>query len=377
MANTFDVIATLGCGAFADVYKVRSKKDGRLYAIKRNRRQFRGKRDRESALTEVRSMQRLQSQVASFLKESHENANCSLYVLFFFQAWQEEGHFFCQTELCCRDTCREMMDALRSQWNVAKTIYPTLQRLPAPPGVKAGSPTDTDGRLVPESVIWKVCHDIGSGLSFLHSRSVGLVHNDIKPSNILFVTHSRFGALCKIGDFGMARNIGSSEDGQEGDQKYMSLEMLETGTSFPTTDIFSLGMTLYEMASNLNFGVPPDGNRWHDIRRGRHALEIPLDRDVQLSQLITAMIDPKSETRPSANAILSIGSVSAAGKTYNKFLRDYIHDVEVWQKHQEDSATDGFHDEQTPRQASRPLCSPPIAKLPAPPMLFSPAVAPS
>jgi hypothetical protein len=47
MASTFDVLSTLGSGTFADVYKVRSKVDGRLYAIKRNRRQFRGKRDRE------------------------------------------------------------------------------------------------------------------------------------------------------------------------------------------------------------------------------------------------------------------------------------------------------------------------------------------
>lgn len=374
MASTFEVISTLGSGTFADVYKVKSRVDGRLYAIKRNRRQFRGKRDREAALTEVRSMQRLQSQVASFSKESNEKANYSLYLLFFFQAWQEDGHFFCQTELCCRDTCREMIDALRSRWNLAKTLYPSLRRLPAPDDVTAGSACYVEGRLLPESVIWKVCHDITAGLSFIHSRGVGLAHNDIKPSNIFFVKNTRFGALCKIGDFGMARSIGSSEDGQEGDQKYMALEMLESGTSFPTADIFSLGLTLYEMASNLNFTVPSDGNRWHELRSGQHTLEFPADRSAELAQLIRVMIDPDREKRPSADTILSIGSVSVAGRARNNFLRDYIHDVEECEKREEERV-DCRQDEQTPQNAPRPLCSPP-AKIPAPPlMLYSPEAA--
>ena len=61
LTNNFDVVSTLGRGTFADVYKVISKTDHRAYAIKRNRRQFRSKRDREVLLSEVRCMQRLQS----------------------------------------------------------------------------------------------------------------------------------------------------------------------------------------------------------------------------------------------------------------------------------------------------------------------------
>ena len=97
-ADDFEILASLGSGAFADVYKVRLKSDNRLYAVKRNRRQFRGKRDRDVALAEVQSMQRLQSVFAShntsgdkkneehFKSISSEyNRNCySLYLLFFF-----------------------------------------------------------------------------------------------------------------------------------------------------------------------------------------------------------------------------------------------------------------------------------------------------
>jgi hypothetical protein len=43
--------------AFADVYKLQSKVDGRLYAVKLNRQPFRGRPDRDPALSEVRANQ--------------------------------------------------------------------------------------------------------------------------------------------------------------------------------------------------------------------------------------------------------------------------------------------------------------------------------
>ena len=361
MAECFDVLSTLGRGNFADVYRVRSKQNGNLYAVKRVRQQFRGKRDRETALAEVRSMQRLQSHMAASAlseqqQEDHQRQRAthhSLYLLFFFQAWQEEGHFYCQTELCCRDTCREVMDSLRSHWQVAKAMYPSINLLPPTSSSRSGS---HDGaRWMPEDAIWKMCHDIGAGLSYIHSH--GFVHNDIKPSNIFFVRHPRFGALCKIGDFGMARTIGSSEDGQEGDQKYMALELLDSGVKMhPSADIFSLGLTLYEMASNLSFVVPSEGPRWHEIRSGRHVLDVPSCRSVELKEMVRKMIHVKSAQRPSAATLLSSCTVTGAGRQYNRFLHDYILDVEKSEQQEEAAAV--LWNGQTPRHSSRTLCSP-------------------
>ena len=164
----------------------------------------------------------------------------SLYLLFFFRAWQEDGYFFCQTELCCRDTCREMMDCFGSQWPVAQAKYPSLMRhFPRSP---PGNHVESVGELVPENTVWKICHDVAAGLSHIHSH--GIVHNDIKPSNIFLVPHSRLGALLKIGDFGMAGDVGTSEDGQEGDTLYMAPELLSSAARHPSADIFSLGLTL-------------------------------------------------------------------------------------------------------------------------------------
>jgi membrane-associated tyrosine/threonine-specific cdc2-inhibitory kinase len=341
MTSHFDVLSTLGRGTFADVYRVRSKVDGRLYAIKRNRRQFRGKRDREKALLEVKCMQSLQSDCA--------DAPYSLYLLFFFQAWQEEGHFFSQTELCCRDTCKELMEAIRIHWSRSQSSYPSLRRLE----VESPLASHVDGRLVPESTIWKICHDVSAGLSHIHSR--GFAHFDLKPANIFLVPHSRLGAMCKIGDFGMAGVIGSSEDGQEGDQKYMAPELLVSGKKNASADIFSLGLTLYELASSLSFCLPSEGVRWHEIRSVRHTLNVPCNRSLELQSLIQAALVPTREQRPTALAIGAIARVAAAGDTSDDFLRDYIHDIESNDRKEEQLSVTN----QTPRQVkSVRICSP-------------------
>jgi len=379
MATTFETLSVLGSGTFADVYKVRSKVDQRLYAIKRNRRQFRGKRDREKALAEVRHMQRLQSICANLAdaKEDHEKSSYSLYLLFFFQAWQEEGHFFCQTELCCRDTCREFMDSLRLQWIGARTRYRSLRQLPAPEGALPGSEADLAGRLVPETTIWKICHDVAAGLSHIHSH--GLVHYDIHPSNMFFIPHGRFGAMCKIGDFGMAGDIGSSEDGQEGDQHYMAPELMSSGVKHPSADIFSLGLTLYELASELDFDVPSNGPHWHELRSGQHRPRIPSCRSNDLLQLIQLLLSPGIEQRPTADTILTNSKVASAGSQCDYFLRDYIRDIDEFDRCESERAGVNNREEQTPHGPSRVrVCSPSLGSLPPiASMIYSPEAAPS
>lgn len=364
MSISFEILGMLGRGTFADVYKVRSRKDGKLYAVKKHRRQFRGRRDREITLSEVRHMQRLQSSNKNVAKSSY-----SLYLLFFYQAWQEDGHFFCQTELCCRDTCREFMDALRLNWVTSRTRYPCLRRIPAPLGIAAGSDQDIIGRLVPERTVWKICHDISAGLSHIHSH--GLVHHDIKPSNIFLVAHNHFGAMCKIGDFELAGDIGTSEDGQEGDQKYMAPELLSTDVKHPSADMFSLGLTLYELASSLGFEVPSEGQLWHDLRSARHSLsEIPSSRDSELIDLIRQLICPDQSSRLSADAVLRCAKVQQAGTSKDEFLMAYIRDVEAYEQRLQDLEIKT--DDQTPRVLGRPrVCVSPSLSIPNAPVLFS------
>eukprot|EP00521_Asterionellopsis_glacialis_P008589 CAMPEP_0195286336 /NCGR_PEP_ID=MMETSP0707-20130614/3836_1 /TAXON_ID=33640 /ORGANISM="Asterionellopsis glacialis, Strain CCMP134" /LENGTH=1234 /DNA_ID=CAMNT_0040345969 /DNA_START=389 /DNA_END=4093 /DNA_ORIENTATION=- len=359
-ASDFENLGLLGRGAFADVYKVRSKIDNQMYAIKRNRLRFRGKRDRDMALAEVRTMQKLQSVCASETGTSSSTAairsneksknSYSLYLLFFFRAWQEEGYFHSQTELCCRDTCREMMESLRSQWPVAKRRYPSLSlNLPPLSDTAAGNDDDHVGRIVPTMTVWKICHDVLAGLSHIHSHN--MVHHDIKPSNIFFVQHHRLGAMCKIGDFGMAGDVGTMEDGQEGDTIYMPLELLSSGRRHPSADIFSLGLTLYELSSSSCIDLPSEGSRWHELRSGEHIPELPQCRSAELGKLIQAMISPDLSNRPTADKILDgVPAVKEAGTKIDEFLRDYINDIEVFD-HDQDRRESGAGI--TPRNPNR------------------------
>ncbi|MFC1850979.1 serine/threonine protein kinase [candidate division CSSED10-310 bacterium] len=104
--------------------------------------------------------------------------------------------------------------------------------------------------------IINICH----ALEYAHIR--GIVHRDIKPSNI-FV--QRFGHV-KLMDFGIAKRAGShltQSDKLLGTVHYMSPEQINEGSEVDfRTDIFSLGVILYEMFSKK---LPFRGNSFAEI----------------------------------------------------------------------------------------------------------------
>ena len=311
----FENLGQLGSGSFADVYKAKYLTDGKVYAVKRNRRRFRGRRDRIRAVTEARTMQRLSS------------AKGNQYIVRLHQAWQEDGYFFTQTELCSKHSCWQLMLSLTTEWMTAKMRYKSLlDHFP-----------DENTVLIPEQTLWKICHDVTSGLSCIHSNN--FVHHDIKPSNIFFKSDDKLGVLCKIGDFGMSGEIGSAEDGDEGDTTYMPLELLSSSLKHPSSDIFSLGMTLYELAAESTWELPSEGKRWHSLRNNDHVPQLPKERSLQLVNVIKSMISPSQSMRPTTEDIIKISQVKAAGEIEDLFLRDYVKDVrEFEQKREQDMA---------------------------------------
>jgi serine/threonine protein kinase len=338
-SSDFDNLGILGSGAFADVYKVRSKRDQVCYAIKHTRRQFRGVRDRERAMSEVQTMQRLQVALESASTSSahdkshagavsHSKSSYGLYLLFFIRAWQEDGYFFCQTELCCRATCRQLRLSLTSDWTRDVSRYPSLLTCLEP-----SEDRDELKRLLPERAIWQICHDISRGLFHIHSH--GMVHYDIKPSNIFFVYNVRWGTICKIGDFGLAGDIGTTDDGQEGDTVYMANELLSSSVKHPGADIFSLGLTLYELAAAATWSLPREGERWHDLRSGAHIPDTPTSRSPSLRMLIQTMLRPDAKERPSAEDVSEHADVKRASAMSNSFLSQYVKDVQQYDSVQE------------------------------------------
>lgn len=82
-----------------------------------------------------------------------------------------------------------------------------------------------------------------SGLDYAHSK--GVVHQDVKPGNV-FVQD---GERVKIVDFGLAVPIGGCSDDLPGTVFYMAPEQIEGDPVDVRTDIYSLGITAYEMAT--------------------------------------------------------------------------------------------------------------------------------
>ena len=96
-----------------------------------------------------------------------------------------------------------------------------------------------------------IVRQVAEGLKAAHSR--GIIHRDIKPRNLMLTS----GGLVKIADMGLARHVAEAEDGKGkafGTPYYISPEQV-TGDPPPDhrTDLYSLGVTLYEMVA----GRPP------------------------------------------------------------------------------------------------------------------------
>jgi membrane-associated tyrosine/threonine-specific cdc2-inhibitory kinase len=81
----FEICERLGEGSFGEVFQVRSRDDGKMYAIKKCRQPFRGMLDRQRKLAEVEKHERL----------TH-HPNC----VRFHKAWEERHKLYMQFELC-------------------------------------------------------------------------------------------------------------------------------------------------------------------------------------------------------------------------------------------------------------------------------------
>ena len=103
----------------------------------------------------------------------------------------------------------------------------------------------TPGRPQPVAQAVDIAIQVAEGLGYAHQHEV--VHRDIKPANIMIVR----GGLVKITDFGIARMRSAEVQTQSGvllgSPRYMSPEQVLGKRAEPRSDLFSLGVILYEM----------------------------------------------------------------------------------------------------------------------------------
>ena len=157
-------------------------------------------------------------------------------------------------------------------------------------------------------------HDIISGLVYLHQE--GIVHQDIKPENILYDTkHKRY----MLADFGISDKC-RSKLSQSVKQSEMFVSMTESyappekftgnladSVPDPKGDIFSLGLTLYELAVGQLPFIPPmaTGREMH-MQHGKLKLDYSLIKDSKLRQIVEKCTQYQKKSRPTAEEVLTI-----------------------------------------------------------------------
>src|SRR3954466_10549109 len=112
-----------------------------------------------------------------------------------------------------------------------------------------------EGRALPVSQAVSIAVQVAAGLAYAHQH--GVVHRDIKPANIMVLGDGPV----KITDFGIARMRAAADELTQtgmmlGSPKYMSPEQVIGKRADHRSDIFSLGVILYEMLSG---GAPFNG----------------------------------------------------------------------------------------------------------------------
>lgn len=170
------------------------------------------------------------------------------------------------------------------------------------PFCKFGSSEQLIGKPLSNNDIWKLIFDVASGLNRLHSNEPPIIHQDIKPANILIDNTRNYA----ITDFGISSKSGDTHDIYYNDENsgtlaYMAPERFVSNTEpIAQSDIWAFGATLCEiLTGNVPFGE--DGGR----NQSEKNLPMPIIPHVSsdIQRLIYACLDENPNNRPSASEL--------------------------------------------------------------------------
>lgn len=153
-----------------------------------------------------------------------------------------------------------------------------------------------EGRL-PTSRVLAIFGEICKGLSAAHEQ--GVVHRDLKPQNIMLDS----AGTAYVTDFGLAKSLagtGMTEMGAIlGTPFYMSPEQVKGEPAGPRSDIYSLGVILYEMATGV---VPFTGDSAYEVmmRRLSQKPKLAVDLNPEIPAFLQKIMERCMATDPAA-----------------------------------------------------------------------------
>ncbi|GMI02738.1 hypothetical protein TrLO_g5665 [Triparma laevis f. longispina] len=161
----------------------------------------------------------------------------------------------------------------------------------------------TQKQYYPESTLWMMFYQLCLGLNHLHSN--GVIHRDIKSLNIMMCKDG----MVKIGDLGVSRQVGQETMMLQtfyGTPLYASPELCENKPYNEKTDIWSLGVVLYEIAC---LTPPFSGHNLialaENIRSARYPAMPKGLYSESLTRMVAMLLQRNHTKRPSIKQILS------------------------------------------------------------------------
>jgi serine/threonine-protein kinase len=164
-----------------------------------------------------------------------------------------------------------------------------------------------DGRLSLRDIL-AIGIQLAGALHYAHER--GVIHRDVKPSNIYFDPESN---LVKLVDFGIAaigdaaRAWDDTPDTIAGTPRFMAPEQIQAGTIDGRADLYALGVVLYRLVSGRTpFQGESIGELVHQITQRATPKLTPLDdrTPVDLTDLIYRLLAKDPEARPANGALV-------------------------------------------------------------------------
>jgi serine/threonine protein kinase len=201
-AGRYEILGELGRGGMGVVYRAKDPLIGRTVAVKTIRLSEEG-----TGMSHAQLVERFQTEARAAGLLTHPN------IVVIYDVGESDGVYYITMELVNGKSLQSMLDSGE------KFSLPRILR-----------------------IIEQVC----SALQFAHDHSV--VHRDIKPANIMLTSDD----LVKITDFGTAKIMqygASQQTSAMGTPGYMSPEQIKGKAVDGRTDIFSLGVMLYEMTT--------------------------------------------------------------------------------------------------------------------------------
>lgn len=181
------------------------------------------------------------------------------------------------------------------------------------PFCEKGSTEKYVGKMTNADDLWKFIFDTASGLAYLHSCNPPIIHQDIKPGNILIDDKDNY---C-ITDFGISVKTGHGNehdyDIESGTISYMPPERFIPGQKpIPQSDIWSLGATIYELVT----GRVPYGEQGGEAQEGSGDVpEIKEKIPAPIKNLIYTCLNYDPTKRPSAEKIAEIARARGKKRT--------------------------------------------------------------